>query len=466
EFSKRAVKWATNYYDRYNDAPGKEIQVIFESKKEYMGSSDAEILATMLVELSEQHALEGGVLNVPVFLDQAERYCKHRELSLRTDAVRALLAEDRVEEAETLVTEYTRVAKATSGWYNPLSTTAISNVFKKEEQRVNKLFKLPGAVGDLIGWLERGWLLSVFGPFKRGKTWWLQEFAIIALLFGLKVAFMSLEMSEDNTNERIYRRVTAFCDEGGQFIYPCLDCRKNQTGNCDLPQRKNTITLIGEDEVVPEFTPSLRYRSCTACRGNGSNRYEIASWFEMISRPKYELFRVKDRVEDFLGEVGDNLRVKVYPKFTANCQIINRDLDLLDRTEDFIPDVILIDYAGAMAPEDARETGVQRADTTWKTLAGMAQSRRVFLGTGSQGTRGSIYKPDVQQDDLAEWIGQLAHVDIMMPLNQTGEEKRRGIMRVGLLAHRHKRFFEDQQAMVLQNLDLGQVNLESEMWRA
>jgi len=282
-------------------------------------------------------------------------------------------------------------------------------------------------------------------------------------LSGLRVAFLSLEMSDTNTNERIYRRLTAFCDDGGQFIYPCIDCAKNQKGGCDLPQRNNARKLLRDDETLPDFHPNIPYKVCQACRGNGSGRFELATWFEMIDRPKYELRSVRDRLRSFVRSYGDNLRVKVYPKFTANAQMITRDLDLLERTEDFMPDLVVIDYAGAMAPEDARETGVQRADTTWKTLAGLAQKRRVLLATGSQGTRGSIYKKDVQQDDLAEWIGQLAHVDVMMALNQTGDEKRRGLMRISLLVHRHKKFFEDQQAVVLQNLDLGQVNLESEL---
>jgi hypothetical protein len=71
----------------------------------------------------------------------------------------------------------------------------------------------------------------------------------------------------------------------------------------------------------------------------------------------------------------------------------------------------------------------------------------------------------LRQDDLAEWIGQLAHVDITIGLNQTMEEKREGVMRIGLNVHRHRDFHEDEYAHVLQNIPLGQVHLASQEWR-
>ena len=48
-----------------------------------------------------------------------------------------------------------------------------------------------------------------------------------------------------------------------------------------------------------------------------------------------------------------------------------------------------------------------------------------------------------------------------MSLNQTNKEKAKGVMRYGLLAHRHKEAFSDQQALTLQYPTLGQVHLDS-----
>ena len=49
----------------------------------------------------------------------------------------------------------------------------------------------------------------------------------------------------------------------------------------------------------------------------------------------------------------------------------------------------------------------------------------------------------------------------MLSLNQTKAEKEANAMRLGLLAHRHKEFSEDNQALVLTMPSLGQINLDS-----
>jgi hypothetical protein len=457
EFAKKVVRWCMDYYEGYKKAPEKHIQIIYESKKNGMSPADAEIVENLLATLSDQYE-KSVPFNIPYVVDQTERYCKRRELDIRSTNVQALLLQDQVEEAEEQMTTYKQVAKATSGWFNPLDN--VQEVFREDHSDV--ILRMPGQVGELLGQLERGWLVSIFAPFKRGKTWWMQEFAIIALMSGLKVAFVSLEMKRKNQKERIFKRLTAFAEDESAFIYPTFDCVRNQSGECDMHRRRNVHTLLDDSGNRPEFSPVSPYRPCVECRLEGLRDYEPTTWFEIIRRPSFELFRVKKGIKQFKNTFGDNLRVKVYPKFSVNISQMERDLNLLEQTEDFIPDVIIPDYAGIFAPEDTRETGVQRADTTWKTLAGLADKREVLIVTGSQGNRGSIYKRDTQQDDIAEWIGQLAHVDVMMALNQTGLEKREGKMRISLLVHRHREFHENEQATVLQNLRLGQVHLDSE----
>jgi hypothetical protein len=71
----------------------------------------------------------------------------------------------------------------------------------------------------------------------------------------------------------------------------------------------------------------------------------------------------------------------------------------------------------------------------------------------------------MDQTDLAEWIGKLAHVDKFASVNQSLEEKRKGIIRIGMLADRHKEFHEKDQCMLLQALALGQVHLDSHNMR-
>jgi len=93
----------------------------------------------------------------------------------------------------------------------------------------------------------------------------------------------------------------------------------------------------------------------------------------------------------------------------------------------------------------------------------LAAERHCIVFTASQGTRGAIYKSDMSQDDLAEWIGKLGHVDIFLGLNQSPKEKKAKVIRVNALVHRHKEVDENASALLLQQLEVGQFFLDSHM---
>jgi hypothetical protein len=157
---------------------------------------------------------------------------------------------------------------------------------------------------------------------------------------------------------------------------------------------------------------------------------------------------------------GDNFRFICYPRFLAGISDIRRDLYILEQHEGFIPDVILIDYADILKP-DSNGDKRNQIDDIWKNLASLAAERHCIVFTASQGTRGSIYKSDMSQDDLAEWIGKLAHVDIFLGLNQSPTEKESKIIRTNLLVHRHRESDESVSAMMLQQLEVGQFAMDT-----
>jgi hypothetical protein len=154
------------------------------------------------------------------------------------------------------------------------------------------------------------------------------------------------------------------------------------------------------------------------------------------------------------------LRAISYPRFTASISDIRRDLFLLEQHESFIPDVIIVDYADILKPDVSKDKR-NEIDDIWKMLASMAAERHCIMFTASQGTRGAIYKSDMSQDDLAEWIGKLGHVDMFLGLNQSKDEKRSKIIRVNGLVHRHREIDEHISAVLLQQLEVGQFCLDT-----
>jgi replicative DNA helicase len=140
-------------------------------------------------------------------------------------------------------------------------------------------------------------------------------------------------------------------------------------------------------------------------------------------------------------------------------------LERLEYLEDFLPDVVVVDYADILRPEDARLEGRERIAETWMMLKNLAQTRHCLSVTASQTTRDAIDKKNLTQKDTPEDIRKNAIADVIIPLNQTQREKRMSYLRVGLMVHRHREVDEFQQIHVLQQLKLGQPLLDSEYVR-
>lgn len=462
-FAKTVMKWAIDYYERFEEAPKQHIQSIFDIEKSKLDDAEMEIIQTFLKTLSKNYVEDQGI-NDEYVIDQAMQYFRKREVEIRVETAQKLIEIGKVDKAEQELLQMKKVVRITSNWSNPFDTEKIQEVFDEDKRGI---FRFPGAMGDLFGDLERGWFVAILAPFKRGKTWMLQEAVVVGALSGLKTVFISLEMKDKNINERIYKRLTAYGKEGNpNHVVPVFDCIKNQVGSCEKGIRRNRYALYDGEGDLPEFRPDMDYRPCCVCKDLKTEKedYELSTWFEVMEKTEFTAKNVNKKLKSFQKFYGDNIRVKCYPRFSASLADIRRDLDILEQTEGFIPDLIAIDYADILRPE-GRGSNENRnnLDEIWKNIAAVAAERHALMFSASQGNRGSIYKENMDQADLAEWIGKLGHVDVFASVNQSLDEKKRGIARIGLLAHRHQEFHEKDHCMILQQFALGQAHLDSHL---
>lgn len=459
-YAQTVAEWVLEFYDAYEMAPFHHIQDIYtvEQEKQTMKEEEEEIISKLLTEISQKYELEQG-LNIPYLTDKTTDYFKRRELEITAGNLKVLLAKGDIQEAEKQIEKYRKVQKLTSNWINPLNDEEITKTFLYSDET---FFTFPGKLGEFLGAFERGWLVGVAGPYKRGKTWLVQEFAVIGMLSGLKVAFFSLEMTGPKMKERIYKRLTATGKKEGEIRYPCFDCIHNQTGDCEKEERTNKHTLVNEDGELPRYNPEMNYKPCTYCRENNISGYSPATWFEMIKRPEYNIINVGERLRAFQKRFDNSFRLKIYPKYTANIDDILRDLEILEHTEDFVPDMIVVDHADILKPESKGMIGVEKEDQTWMALAKLGGMKQALIMAPTQVTKEALEAEQTRQRHTARWSGKLGHVDAMLALSQTEEEKEQGIMRISVMVHRHKDFFEEVNCIVLQNIDVGQVHLDSE----
>ena len=462
DYSKIVLRWIINYYDKYGKSPENDIQNIFLTESENLEEGTKETIREFLNEISKRYVNQES-FNVDYILDQSIEYIKKRALIDHYEKIKAFVDLGNIEEAEREVATYTQISKLTSPWVNPFEGEYIDNALIKDEEY---LLELPGMLGEILGPLKRSWLVSLMGPMKRGKTWWLLEFLFSGITSRLKCAVISLEMHDDQVAIRSYKRLTGLPTETEIVVFPIFDCLHNQEGTCNLRHRPQQNSIIDENGIKTRYTLESKHLVCTHCRKEVGD-FIPSVWYDYEKRKKFSIGGLKRMIKSFSTMYGkDNWRLIHHPIKTANIGDIKRDLDLLEYQENFIPDVVIIDYADILKPEDSRLVGREGINETWMSLKNLAQTRNCLVVTATQSNRSSFDKKNVSVTDTSEDIRKIAHVDLMGVLNQTREEKRAGIMRFGIVAHRHKYFEDLMQVQVLQELkNTGQPFLDSEINR-
>jgi replicative DNA helicase len=472
DYAKRIAEWCLEYHGSYSAAPRRHIEDMFRSRRREFQDGQGELAEEFLRQISKEHEARDS-FNDDYLFEKTRKYFHKRALLILADKVEGFTMSDKVDRAQQAIKEFQSVATDISPWINPLSDAFIVEVFRNIDS--NRILQFPGQLGSLIGPFERGWLVGWLGPMKRGKTFWLFECAIRAAMQRLNAVIVSLEMNAPTNAMRIYRRMTALPDEPGDFVFPVFDCASNQDGSCKMEERAkfNDVPLFldPEQKRKPLFSSKMDYRPCTFCRGNRSfskedNPYITEVWYRSteISKVLTSDAVMRARRQFLPLSKGERLRFRAYPAFSASIEDLESDLETLEFTEGFIPDVIVVDYADILIPPDKRLIERSALDSIWKGLKGMAEKRNCLVITASQSNRTGITRESsLEQTDVAEDIRKLAHVDAMFGLNQSKTERSEMVMRVNTLAHRHRAFHPFLQAFVLNQLDLGLPCIDSEI---
>jgi hypothetical protein len=140
---------------------------------------------------------------------------------------------------------------------------------------------------------------------------------------------------------------------------------------------------------------------------------------------------------------------------------MRRVLDEWENQDDFVPDVIVTDYADIMASSEREYRHKQ--DGIWRGLRGISQERHSLLITATQADARSYGQSILNLSNFSEDKRKYAHVTAMFGLNQDpkGREKQLGILRVNELLVREGIFNSNNDVVVLQDLGSGRPFTES-----
>ena len=474
-FSKHVLNWCRDYFKNYGKAPGSDIQDIFEKeKRENLDGEQAELIEEFLSRLSQDHE-RGGMINSDYLLDQAVRHFNKKKLDILCQDVRVHVLNGDVEEANNAVVHFSPVQRGQEDGI--LLFQNDSDVQKAFENTTKPLFKLPGAFGKMInGDLTRESFVAFMAPEKRGKSFLLMELALRAVKSKCHVAFFQAgDMSQDRMMRRICICLAKRSDKArycGTVLTPILDCAKNQDDSCDMRERASDMGIVeiikkGKKEIknILSYDEATEegYVPCVYCRKKLPNNYRGAVWYQEEEVKKLTWEEAVKIGKEFAEKTNRKFLLSTHANDTLSVRKMKSLLDKWEKEQGFVPDVIIVDYADIMAPEDSKLETRHQINQTWKSLRSLASQRRCLVITATQADgKGGAYESDtLTLANYSEDKRKYAHVTAMYALNQSIQEKEKGILRVGQLVVRDDESSMVRQVALLQCLQRGMAYVAS-----
>ena len=475
----RFAKWCLEYYEKYKKAPEKDIEGIFYERveTEQIPKSDAVFMEKVLETISTEFG-RGDKFNVAYLYDRTIAYLREREIETYIEEVQA--AKDRGgEDIERIIKSFKPKTVEASRGLDVGSDAGLASLERAFSNTFVKVLEYPGEFGKMVNpLLVQDGFVAFMGPEKRGKSWFLLDAAMRTLRQRSNVAmFQAGDMTEAQTLRRIGIYIAQRSDDERNcepYWRSVGDCVKNQFDDCTRKDRNCTFGVydIPDTEFVErrnEFesmtnlskkaAESPDYHPCSsyACRERVPTMFVTR---EPDRQPLTGLMARK-RAAHFFTEYKRRFKLATYAAGTLSCDEINSCLDEWESEDDFIPNLIIVDYADIMT--DPEREFRHRQDAIWKGLRGISQQRHALLITATQADAASYKQNRVGASNFSEDKRKLAHVTGMLGLGQSpdGREKELGIMRINMIVARETFYPPDQDVVVLQDLRRGKPFTDS-----
>lgn len=455
---RRIAGWCVHFYNTYKRAPQKHIEDIFIDKSRTLEEVEKELIAILLKQILEQ-CDDSFSRNIEYLTESAINYFRRRALEIHKNNVSILIEQDRLLEAEAEIEHFQRISLELddSLYIDPGDLNQRIQLYEKYEKRQKEFFQFPGDLGEFIGNIKPGDLIGITAPAKVGKSMLLNDFMKHLILQKRRVVKWAIEMTDV---EEIVRFDKLFYPtvnkDSGEYYYPVFDCVKNQTGACG--DRNSRVTVRSRDTDI--FTYHKEHIPCTKCRYAESERFVPCTYVQAISRDKGIGQEIATELEYYKEMLTKYARIVVRPKYTLTYDLMMYDLDRLYIKYNFIPQALLIDYIDILNI-GSKFNDYREEDEKWKLMQKLASATKCVVITPTQSNKAGATAYTLKQTDQGGFYGKGRHVNLMLGINQTPEEKLQGMYRINILDGRDIRTNPNDFCIVLQDLKTGQMHLDS-----
>lgn len=402
---RRIAEEAHAHLGRYGQPPGVHLRDILEKR---LRKGEEGQLLRQTIDAMERVQAE---LQPEFVLESLDRFISLRQMTMAVESAAEALNNGELEKAQEALNKPDLAPKATAGiWLN------------KPEQALTFLDRDDGdffssgidVLDDLGIRPMRGTETVMIASAKSGKSWWLTEVGKRGLLHHRKVLHISLENGEERTAQRYVQSLYAMASDEKHGALRIPRFTRDSLGRCLSIEHDNL-----SPEVIDAAAKPLLGRKLSAIHGR--------------------------------------LLIKEFPTASLTMGQYNAYLDMLARTEGFVPDLVLFDYPDlcAMGSETLRtDTG-----RIFRQLRGIAQQRNHALVTVTQGNRSSGAARTVTTSMVAEDWSKIGTADTVLTYSQTSEERELGLARILVAAARDAR--DKYVVMISQSYATGQFALDS-----
>lgn len=424
-WSNLLAGWCVDYFTKYGEPPNNKIEQIFQSWQEQNNDKESSVyIEKFLSVLSDEYENYQDESNTDYLVDLSQKFFNESKISRLANQLLGDVDQGNLDDAIEKINKFSKLEIGLGCGVDILQDQqAISRVFENTNQE--SLITFPGDLGDFFNvrdCLHRDCLVSFLGPKGRGKTWMLLAFAWQALLQRRRVAFFEVgDMSQDQIMRRFLIRAAKHPAKACTVKYP------------------TEIKKIGTDEFDVTFKDKI-----FECDLDYKKAWEACN--ETMKR------KVKSK-ESYL-------KLFCYPNDSISVLGIKQQIQSLAR-QDWIVDVVVIDYADLLSSVDKREVGRDQINTTWKCLRSLSQEYHCLVLTATQANAKSYNVRLVTRSNFADDRRKIDHVNIMLGLNATEEMKRDGIIGINFVAARESEFSEFKQIYVAGCLSLANPLIKS-----
>lgn len=407
------ARWCTEYMRKYDTPPNGNIRQIFSdwAESEKADKETVEAIEKFLTLMSREYEKDSPKSS-DFILDVASQYFNTSRLKHAIEEAGEEIRQGNWQLAQEMLANSPKLELGRG------STIVLDQDFESWRNAVEcssrGIVEYSGAIGKFFGdCLSRGSLYAFMGVDKSGKSFWLLDLVFRAIRQRRRVAFFEAgDMGEEDTIIRLAQRIEGKPEVPSTIFFPtAFDDEKNP---------------IFEKRELEQFSVKNAFR----------------------------------KLQRYTNQSG-KLRLSCHPNSSLSVRDISSRLKDWTR-ENWIPDVVVIDYADILAPPVGIRDTLDQIDETWKHLRRLSQEFHCLVVTATQ-TNAAAYQNNgfLSRKHFSGRKTKLAHVNGMIGLSVSNEDKTNGITRLNWVVRRRGRWNESKQLYVAGCLDIGRPSIIS-----